>query len=156
MASYMVLVADRDSYYSHVGIISIEDGDSLVVHVAPNEDEEISGLVQIEALGRFSRVSNASAIRVMRVSDPIVALRASSIAKTYYQEGITFDDDFSLDSDSSMYCTELVWKAYKQAGIDLIDGAFARVSIITEESDYILPSTLLRSNHLTEVLEVKK
>jgi uncharacterized protein YycO len=50
-----------------------------------------------------------------------------------------------------LYCTELVWWAYRKANIDLIDGKFEGVEFPFYKGKYILISTLLKSKWLEKV-----
>jgi uncharacterized protein YycO len=73
-----------------------------------------------------------------------------------YVGNVTFDIEFNLDTEDSMYCTELVWKAYlgeNKNGIDLIanDFDFLTVPFIDQEQ-FILPSTIANSQLLYQVL----
>ena len=76
------------------------------------------------------------------------------MALTYVRDALPFDDRFNLESADRMYCTELVWRAYLKAGIDLVDGVFVRVQTPFGEGRYVLPSSLLNSRYLREIVSL--
>ncbi len=57
-----------------------------------------------------------------------------------------FDRDFDLRTDETVYCTELVYKAYQEAGVDIIHGDFNIVEFpFLETKEVIYPSLFIES-----------
>lgn len=106
------------SDFSHVGIVAGESEQRvLIVHAAPPGFGR-DGRVRVESLndilGRGEMVEVAfyapSASTVERV-------RSVHVALAYAVRHAPFDDEFEWDEDSSVYCTELIWLAFRQAGM---------------------------------------
>lgn len=155
LVSRMVLAADGSSPYSHTGIV-VKKGDSLfVVHSVPAESKEEKDVVKTEPLNEFLLKDRAEAAAVYRLK---VALPEASKKKIlqfvlYHSKNMTpFDDSFDLKDDDKLYCTEFVWKAYLQAGIDLIDSKFDNLNLPIGKGEQILPGSLLRSQYLKKIL----
>ena len=154
LTSRMVLAADQRSAYSHVGIVYLTDDGPRVIHAIPGEDFDSPMPLQVESLASFTKVGTASAVSIWRLEEvyhAAYAERAAGIAFTYARDSVLFDADFSLQSLDAMYCTELVWHAYREAGLDLVDSVFVDLIIPLGDGPYLLPSSLLGSAYLTEV-----
>lgn len=143
--SNLVLENDPSSPYSHIGIISFYNNTPFVIHAVPDESENGIDYIRKDSLGMFLLKDRASAYEVIRYDDPSIAEEASYFAKISYEAGILFDDSFSLHDSTKYYCTELIWRAYKYAGVDLTENTFDTLSIPVGENPYLLPGTLLWS-----------
>lgn len=140
------LVDDGDSAFTHSGIIRVIDGVPHVIHASPETE-----LVQMERAEVFlspEKVDRASLFRVRE--DPAAATEASLNALKYYEERVHFDSAFDGEDHGSLYCTELIWIAYEQAGIDLADGLWYCVSNPVINRRLLLPNSLSRSPLLEE------
>lgn len=149
--SNVVLEADSKSPYSHVGIISFYDETPFVIHAVPDESETGIDYVRKDPLHLFLRTDRASAYCVIRLADSLSAKKAAGFAKTYFNSKILFDDNFSLRDTSKLYCTELVWLAFKKAEVDLTNNKFDTLAIPLGENPYLLPGTLLQSSRTFQV-----
>jgi uncharacterized protein YycO len=151
LVSYAVLYADPTSRYSHVGLVVQTQGDTLVVHATPGPHGEPPAPVRVEPLSVFLAPDHAVQAAVVR-APASHARRAAQVARTYATDARVFDDAFDLATADQLYCTELVWRAYRTAGLDLIDGALDTVALPWASGDrFVLPSTLYRSPHLRVV-----
>ncbi len=152
--SQMVLQIDSRSPFSHVGIIMKNEDSVFVIHSVPDEDDDGIDKVKIDDLKTFLLFDRASAISVYRLNNENVQ-SIKNIAVNYAKEkaiaGIPFDGGFDLSNDERLYCTELIWKAFKKGGIDLIEGNFDQLYTPFGKGPYILPSTLLESKYLYEI-----
>jgi hypothetical protein len=113
--SWLVRTAGEPEDFSHVGIVVTEGGKPRVLHAKPNAET-----VQIESVDDFlsaSRVGRAGVYRVK--SDGGEGKIASAEALGYFEDRKPFDGQFDISNGDRLYCTELVWLAYKRAGIDL-------------------------------------
>lgn len=146
--SQAVMTMDGGSTFSHVGIVSKENGATLVIHVVPGEGgPDVTKIEPIEDYLRSDRALAASAFRV--VTDRASQIEtAVQFARDYAQRRVPFDSNFDLTSDDALYCTELVWRAYKKAGIDLVDGHFEASSTSLIRGPILWPSSLVRSQHI--------
>ncbi len=119
LVSRAVLAVDGGSEYSHVGLISVIAGQVWVLHTVPPEEPEQGGGALAEPLSVFLSPDNATAAGLYRASplrEPPLAERA---AWRFVHAHIPFDSAFDISTPRELYCTELVWRAYREAGIDL-------------------------------------
>ncbi len=152
--SRVVMLFDRGVPYSHVGLVQkTEDGAAYVIHVVPGSAEEGRNLVRREPLAVFLTPEAARAAAVYRPTPPHRhhAEQAAEKAAAYHAARLAFDDDFDAATAEALYCTELVWRAYREAGLDLTGGKLSRRALPFARGAYVLPSTLLRSPHLRKV-----
>ncbi|MCB1036927.1 MAG: hypothetical protein KDD47_24080, partial [Acidobacteria bacterium] len=149
--SHAVLLADPEAEFSHVAIVVGEGASQRVVHAVPPEGESTAGGTVEEVVGEFlspKRATSWAAFRV-RSHDRVLAERAARAAEAFARQKLPFDDRFDLEDAGRLYCTELVWEAYRQAGLDLTGGRREHLDFpLTPAQDYILPSTLTSSPDL--------
>jgi len=123
--SYAVFLADNNAEFTHVGIISIENKIPFVIHAVPHTNK----VIKKELLLTFLDKSNTSQFAIYRTSfgniDKVV-----KEAELFYQKKYEFDTEYNLDTDSKLYCTELIQKAFKNAGISL--------KLKVKEFDYVV------------------
>lgn len=150
MISNFILATDSESLYSHVGLIKKVDGKAFVIHASIDESPEDEGVVRLDPLEHFLAVDKASSSAIYRLhqEQQPLAEKAIEVALSYVNQKVLFDVDFDLSTPEKLYCTELVWRAYLEAGIDLVDGEFDHLSIPFKEGKYLLPSRLIKSNYL--------
>lgn len=151
LVSNIVLETDSESPYSHVGIVSFYNNKPFVIHAVPDESETEIDYVRKDPLCLFLQTDRASAYAVIRFTDENISKRASSFSKSYYNSKILFDDEFSLQDSNKLYCTELVWRAFDKAGVNLTDNKFDTLSIPIGQNPYLLPGTLLRGPYTIQV-----
>ncbi len=103
-----------DSPWSHVGVYWVDENGKEWIYEAVQP-------VRFTSLDSF-RARSDGAIYAMRLKDrSVLSTRVVSQMTTYAQKqlGKNYDSKF-LWSDYTMYCSELVWKMYKEgAGIQL-------------------------------------
>lgn len=147
--SRMVRLLDSETSLTHVGLIDKRDGATLVVHIEPGGFEGVS-TVRREKLETFLEPHRADAFEVVHVvhADATLGERAVAEALEFQARGVVFDHDAKLSTEHEMYCTELVWKAYRHAGLDLIDGSFSVRRFFTDGRPLVLLSDLRRSSHM--------
>jgi hypothetical protein len=115
-------IGGEDSPFSHVGIIYLENNEVLVIHTEASEVTGI-GYAKKEKLNDFISVANATKYAFYRVQD-IESNEIDSIvhlALSYVSNSIPFDTDFDLMDDDRLYCTELVYKAFKSVGFNILE-----------------------------------
>jgi hypothetical protein len=145
--SHLLKVFDPTAQYSHVGLIDVTDRHAYVIHIEPGETEHDSG-IQREPLESFLAPRKADGFAVFHVSENDARGRAAvRAALGYRSRNIGFDRDFNLDTPQTMYCTELVWRAYLEAGVDLLDGDFGAVPTL-RGGHLIRLSGLTHSRHV--------
>jgi hypothetical protein len=77
---------------------------------------------------------------------------AGEAAYEIYRQKVPFDHAFDLSTEDSVYCTELVWLAFLQAGIDLCEGSFINLDSAFFKHPVILPSSLVSNFNFTRIL----
>jgi hypothetical protein len=141
LISRLVLTQGNSAQFSHVGIILIREGIVSVIHSLP-EDVNTSSGVQVESLDSFVSIENASDVAVYRITGIDTKSRQKIREYVLKQVGKPFDTSLLMSTDDSMYCTELVVKAYIAVGI-------IRVTLINEP---VIPPDHLRWSHRLERL----
>ncbi|MDR3255293.1 MAG: hypothetical protein LBT31_06975 [Synergistaceae bacterium] len=131
--------------FSHVGIVRILGGLPCVIHASPGD-----GVVKLESAEEFLSPAKVKAAGVYRlVARGDIAAVASAAALGYFARGASFDSRFDMSSEDEIYCTELVWLAYRKAGIDLAEGEKLHESALYGK--VILPANLSASARLVSV-----
>jgi hypothetical protein len=153
-----------DNYYSHCGIV-LEDKEELVVY-------EAVGPVRKSELKKFTMAGINGHFVVLRLLEGKAFNILSAHSYCNKELGKKYDWFFNWD-DAEIYCSELVWKAYKAAGIEicaprpLIDYNLSSANVqavlkqrygakIPKEELMVAPSDLFSSPLLQIVYENKK
>lgn len=152
LASRVVLAADPESRFSHVGIVARLGSRLLVVHTMPREGES-GGMARAVPPEEFLAPEAAADAALYRLREPRGERprAAAAIALELARRRIPFDEAFSLATPDKLYCTELVWRAYRGAGVDLVEGRFDPLSLPLHQGPAVLPGGLTHSPHLDNV-----
>ena len=147
--SRVVKMLDPGSKYSHVGLVDVRDGNAYVIHIEPGKTEAESK-VRRELLADFLAPDRADGFAVFHVTpaDDRRARSAIQAALTYQSRGVAFDQGFDLDSFDQMYCTELVWRAYLESGLDLLGGDFGAPASPFRRARLVRLTGLVHSRYL--------
>ncbi len=110
-----VIIATR-SPYSHCGIVFQHEGKMMVL-----EAVQPVGVVSLQT---FMARSDAGTFMARRLKTPI-AQEKYQAARVWAmgQIGKNYDGRFLWD-DKNLYCSELVWKVYQHAGVELCKPRF--------------------------------
>ena len=150
--SQTVRMLDGLFAYSHVGIIRKNGSRVEVIHASFDEEGQTRDGVICEPIEAFLKPTSANAAAIARLDSAGkgTALQALRQAEQFLQAGIPFDKEFNLETSDRLYCTELVWLAYRKAGIDLAEGKFDNMPLAVGslKRPYLPPSALLRGSHL--------
>ncbi|HRW11218.1 MAG TPA: YiiX/YebB-like N1pC/P60 family cysteine hydrolase [Caldilineaceae bacterium] len=142
------LATGKTSGYSHVGLVTMREGEPYVIHASPTPlQHEQNGSVRIEPITTFLSPESVVDGAVYRlISDPHgKAHTAVIIAEGFEIAHIGFDHHFDRSESDKLYCTELVWLAYRVAGLELLGEQSDAID------DIIFPSQLSQSPYLTEI-----
>ncbi len=109
----------NNATYSHGGIITVEASRIKVVHAAIEGTGD--PVVKAESLADFLQQGNTThaAVYRLKASTPKVQQAIATAAKTYAAKDMPLNAKFGLTSNDQAYCSELIWRAYLEAGIDL-------------------------------------
>ncbi|MBJ2172788.1 hypothetical protein JBL43_00970 [Aureibaculum sp. A20] len=99
--------ASKEKKYSHVGVISIEDGITYVYHA---EASELTGVGRVKKEVLESFLKEIAIFDFYRL-EQLDTVKIAEFVKYHYKKRTPFDLDFNSDDDSEMYCSELVAKA---------------------------------------------
>jgi Permuted papain-like amidase enzyme, YaeF/YiiX, C92 family len=105
--------SDSDRTYSHAGIAFKEEGQFMVYH-SMTGSENPSGLVRKDPFDSFVSPARKTGFGIFRyqLSDTEKE-KFQSVLKENISNRIPFDLTFSLRSDDSLYCSEMIYKALK-------------------------------------------
>ncbi len=135
--------------YSHVGIVILENGCPFIIHADPAHNA-VADRVMREAWDVVISPKRIGAAAIFRMADSNFVdspnIKASTVALQFWRDELPFDHEFDLSTPQKLYCTELVWRAYMAAGVDLCGDLFG------SDRKYLLPSDLIKSGLLREVL----
>jgi hypothetical protein len=153
MVSRLVQGLDNSVPYTHVGLIVSSPEGFRVVHAVPAEDNAAFACVKNESLEEFLRPDKARALGIYRSEcDAKELARISRWALAKADAQIPFDDSFDLSDTSSLYCTELIWRAFLLCGTDLCQGRFDHLPLSRGRGICILPGRISHSKHLNSIL----
>ena len=123
-----------------------------MIHASPESER-----VEMEPLEEFLSPFEVERAAVYRLKgNRAGAGRASGEAREFYLEKRPFDGSFDKNNEEAVYCTELIWKAFGNAGIDLF--GTERSAYFTPVPFYgnvLFPSDLGRSPLLEKVMSLE-
>jgi hypothetical protein len=100
-----------DSPFTHCGVVLRIDGEWMVLEAVQP--------VRLTPVGAFRQRSLPGTYRAMRLARPVDA-DALHAAREWgrRQKGRNYDFHFRWE-DGALYCSELVWKFYREAGVEI-------------------------------------
>jgi uncharacterized protein YycO len=156
------IIAATGSPYTHCGVVFRQDGRWMVL-----EAVQPVGVATLEAFMARGRKEAFTALRLKTVIAPDAYRKARDWATA--QIGRDYDVHFGWD-DKKLYCSELVWKFYQQAGVELcpprkfrnydlqrpevrkiIEERYGRMDRLPMDEKVVAPSDLAASKLLMEV-----
>ncbi|MCL2290048.1 MAG: hypothetical protein FWC34_05000, partial [Bacteroidetes bacterium] len=152
VASRVVLAADKEGGYSHIGIIVKDATGWKVIHAVPGEtDKEYpEEIVKKETLSQFFAPKRAVSGAIFRLdTNENIGVLAAEKAQTLFERKLPFDHKYNLEDSTEMYCTELIVFAFQYAGIDISEGRRRTYPAIRGE--FILPSDILAYPKLKKI-----
>ena len=138
----VVRLTNSRSEYAHVVIVCRGGRDPLLIHADPERG------CTSETLSEYLSRNKVLAIAVLRPSaSDEQRLAIVEYAQKTVEDRLPFKNTFRYDEGQGLYCTELVLKAYEQAGIKLLPDVCRGAAV--------RPERLLESEYLTEVECIK-
>lgn len=139
--SDVVRSLDND-LYSHVGMVTYEEGAWKVIHATPDEiGDGFSGVV-IDSIEFFLAKERSDHFAIYRVKNKgVIAQSATQFARL--QQGVPFHYDVAQGT----YCTRLIYDAYQAADLDL-EVEFSAIRAPMVSGDYLFPSQLRGSKKI--------
>jgi hypothetical protein len=146
--SFTVYTADKNSQFSHIGIISIENNTRYVIHAVPCEDN----IIKKEKLTYFISPKFASTYAIYRTNYNASQLKkVVNQAQLFYTKKYTFDTNYDLTTKTKLYCTELILEAFKKTGIQL-NIKLSEFNYIIGKHLIILPSEFTKSPLFNKII----
>ena len=158
LTSHVVLAADVNGNYSHLGIVVDSAGVKMVVHAVPGEpdydgDED---RVKMDTPEQFFSTALTTIGEVCRPKDTIIGRKAAEVAMRQYRKHVLFDHDYNDMDTTKMYCTELVAYAYRMAGYELIGKERHKVDLPFLKVECIFPSDIYSSDFYKSIIMFHK
>ncbi|MGV8399275.1 YiiX/YebB-like N1pC/P60 family cysteine hydrolase [Pseudomonas aeruginosa] len=145
LVSAAVMAIDRGAF-THVGILTGSPGHWQVLHATPSEVTGRPDGVVLDTLEFFVDGSRAKHYEVFHVK-ATSQQRADSLRAAQAMLG----RPFRIADPEGIYCTTLVWDAWRAAGVDL-QVQFTHLNLPMLPGSYLLPSDLLASPKLHRVV----
>ena len=142
LVSEAVLAVDTGGF-SHVGMLVGTPAHWQVVHSTPSEVPGRPDGVVLDDLAFFTDPVRSRRALVYHVPEATQQQRQAAVDSALAGLGTPF----SFASAHSVYCTTLVWQAWRDAGLDL-EVAFTSLALPLIAGDYLLPGVLSQSKHL--------
>lgn len=148
---FVRLLEPGQSRFSHMGVVSLRGGNCYVIHADPDTRCEAYARIRCEPLKELLQKKKVAHYTFYRLSNDSLSAKAAAWALSRARAAVPFDNAFDLHSDSSLYCTELVWKAYRVCGIDLCKGSFDTLRLPFTTRCVLFPARIMQSEYLTRV-----
>jgi len=154
-------LAPSASAYSHVGIVT-EAPSTIhhsrnhwrIVHASPGGGSglpDADARVREEPLEEFLADPHVKEAHLWRwKGDAHIACAAARWAEK--QVGLPFDRDFRFETDSALYCTELVWKAFRSTETVLCDPKGEEVRLPFRKGWILFPEQMTTTGTLHRIL----
>ncbi len=105
--------SNGDKSYSHSGLV-FREAEGWVVYHAMTGAENPAGTCRRDPLDSFAHPGEKNALGLFRYSlQPDEISRLHQYVQEVHQKNIPFDVTFNLNSNDSLYCSELIWKGLR-------------------------------------------
>jgi hypothetical protein len=160
MYSDAVRSIDGDSRWTHVGMLAADAGVLVFVDASPSvlEDQvDTGGRVQRRPLDDYLREISGCEAAVYRVQTDPAARRAAAVAcLRWAARRVPFDGHFDAASADALYCSEMIWRAYRSLGLDLAEGRWQQSKILWMHQSVIFPDALAQGPRVTYLGHLQK
>jgi hypothetical protein len=131
------LFGRHETEFSHTGLAEVENGRVFLLHADPER-----GCVRDDLAGLFARkIFSAAAAYAPAPADGAARAQAVRFAEDAAGAKVGFNGTFKFGAEQSkLYCTELVIRAYQQAGVALLPSV--------TDAAVIFPDALVRAGGL--------
>lgn len=146
--SRVVTSAEDNCVYSHVGVLVKTNGEWKIVHAVPGEHEYKGDFDRVRINAPEEFFASGKAFRGCLIhtglSDSTAIHTISKKAVEAAENRLEFDNEYDCGDSSKTYCTEFVWRLYKDCGIDLSEGRRKSLNTFYIKGEIILPEHLLQ------------
>ena len=154
LESHVVIgVNGENGPYSHIGIVVQIDGQWYVAHAVPGENERGEPeYVKLDPIQVSYGRDRAKLGCIMRVTDDSTVCRqATDYAQWAVGAKKVFDNNYDWEDSTELYCTEMVQRAYRHAGIDLAEDRHTRVVAALMPGTYVFPCDIVANRSLRQI-----
>ena len=154
VSDMIVETLNDSSGLSHCAILTQYKGNWIVIHSVSSTLSDVDG-VQWQDLATFVNQSKKKSIVVIRYkhgkNDSDLA-RIGTRAKYYLDKKIPFDNSFNLFDSTSFYCSELLWKVFKdEYHVDIFESKYR-----PKHYDYMKFDTFLDTTNFKIIIDHRK
>lgn len=132
---------------SHIGIVDLRKNQILLIHAVPGS----SGGVRTDPLGDLIRKGKGSGFENYRPSNPEIGKHAVRTALQQAEKDVGFDLFLDLKDPEQMYCSELVYYAYRQEGISFSNLETTTVQVGFRTKHVLFPQTFRKAKSMAFV-----
>lgn len=105
----------KDKSYSHAGLVLFDNGYPMIYHILPG-DQNPDQKLRRDSLFAFATPRRNFGFAIYRYQlQPEEKVALGRIVRQWYDQGVRFDSLFNMQDDDRMYCSEMIYKAMKQA-----------------------------------------
>jgi uncharacterized protein YxeA len=145
--SFIVYVANQKADYTHIGIIKIEQNITYVIHIVP----DLPNIVKKEVINEFCSTENSSKYTILRSTFSEQTNNAiADKANSYFKNKIQFDNNYDLNNEEQMYCTELVVCAFNSQGKKL-NLKKTEFDYVLAKKDILFPKAFINSKYFKKI-----
>ena len=146
--SYAIYLADSNAEFTHIGIIKIENDTPYVIHAVPHKNN----FIKKERLNEFLNPKKASKVAIYRTNFNSTILKNVVMqANTFFEKKYIFDNEYNLQTNTKLYCTELILKSFQNAGIHL-NVQTKKLKYVIGNHAIIFPSEFTKKPHFKRVI----
>lgn len=156
--SQAVHFLQSDCSFTHAGMVVREEDAWWVIHAAPESpvgSNDPPG-VRMDSLPEFLNNPQLKALQVVRVNRlvPDGRERVATEAREMARLELPFDSFFDLSTGDSVYCTELIWRAYQSQGVDLLESVTWKRRVFFLDRPLLFPESFSGHPFTTTILDL--
>jgi len=128
---------------SHCAILTKNKNNWIVIHSVSSTLSDVDG-IQSQNLNEFVCQSKKNSFVVLRYKhlNDSNRCKIGARAQYYLQKKIPFDNAFNIHDTTSFYCSELIWKIFKdEFQIDIFDSKYSSTKYDYLKFDLFLDTT---------------
>ncbi|MGC4058582.1 MAG: YiiX/YebB-like N1pC/P60 family cysteine hydrolase [Chitinophagaceae bacterium] len=151
ISHFFTRLNQHDHRFSHCGIVVVSDSGIQVAHITAGGKSN-SGDLHYELLSSFVAAAHNTEWTVFR--PPLAESQRAAVPRILSRLSaahIRFDKRFDLASDNELYCSEMVCKVLRSAGVG--DSVF-HISIAGNGKPYIGTDDLYLNNRCTTICQI--
>jgi len=154
VSDMIVETLNDSSGLSHCAILTQYKGHWIVIHSVSSTLSDVDG-VQWQDLATFVSQSKRNSIVVVRykhVKNDSDLARIGTRAKYYLKRKIPFDNAFNLNDSTAFYCSELLWRVFKdEYHVDIFESKYQQ-----KHYDYMKFDTFLDTSNFKIIIDHRK